>query len=108
MRTINGVKLYTMREAERMWYPDHKERKKFLQEVEVERKKLHDEYRKEVATDLRKAREEMGISQVVLAHRMNVPRTQVTRMESGRQNITLKTMEKACHAMGRQLRVTIV
>jgi len=101
-------RLITLEQSIREMYPKKQDRVAFLADVEKIRERNHREYQRETAAKLRKSRIEVGLSQQQLAYRIHVPRTQVTRMESGRQNITLKTMERACHAMGRQLRVTIV
>lgn len=107
MEIRNGVKFYTLDEVIRRSYPDKVERRKFLHEVELERKKLREEYEREVAADLRKARQKLKITQQELANRLNVPRTQITRIESGRQNITIGSLSKVAHAMGKTLKVSI-
>lgn len=41
----------------------------------------------------------MGISQEVLAEHSNLHRTYITEVESGRRNVTLKTMERLARAL---------
>ena len=51
------------------------------------------------ATELRK---QLKISQQELAHKMNVKREFITRIESGEQNITLETLSRIAEATGKE------
>lgn len=65
------------------------------------------EIRKEYAAKIRKAREEVGMTQEELADALNISRTNVVSLESGNRNITLKTCNQAARAMGKELVITI-
>lgn len=53
-----------------------------------------------------KAREEMGWTQNELAERANVPRSTVSRTESG-NNTSIETLNKLAFAMGKKLSISI-
>lgn len=53
-----------------------------------------------------KAREEMGWTQTELAQRANVPRSTVSRTESG-NNTSIETLNKLAFAMGKKLSISI-
>ncbi|MDP6571429.1 MAG: helix-turn-helix transcriptional regulator [Patescibacteria group bacterium] len=52
---------------------------------------------------LRRLRRDAKISQEKLAKKMNVKREFVSRIESGRQNITIDTLYRVAEAMGKEL-----
>lgn len=53
-----------------------------------------------------KAREDMGWTQTELAQRANVPRSTVSRTESG-NNTSIETLNKLAFAMGKKLSINI-
>ena len=56
--------------------------------------------------ELRKMRRKMKISQTDLAIKMKVKREFISRIESGRQNITLETLYKIAEATGKEFKFT--
>lgn len=54
------------------------------------------------AMELKKLRKELKISQGELAHKMNVKREFVTRIESGEQNVTIETLNRVAEATGKE------
>ena len=50
------------------------------------------------AIELRKLREKLNLSQQALAKKMKVEREYISRLESGRQNITLETLYRIAEA----------
>lgn len=52
------------------------------------------------AHNIRAIREERGITQESLAKRIRMDRCNFCRMESGRNNITLKTLGRVANALG--------
>lgn len=54
---------------------------------------------------LRKLRKQLKLSQAKLADRLNVKREFISRIESGRQNITLETLYKIAEATGKELQL---
>jgi len=72
----------------------------FKQGFEAESEKLESAYA------IYKAREEMGWTQTELAQRANVPRSTVSRTESG-NNISIETLNKLAFAMGKKLSINI-
>jgi len=72
----------------------------FKQGFEAESEKLESAYA------IYRAREEMGWTQTELAHRANVPRSTVSRTDSG-NNISIETLNKLAFAMGKKLSINI-
>ena len=56
------------------------------------------------AMELRKLRRKSKLSQAELAHKMHVKREFLSRIESGRQNITLETLFKIAEAVGKEFK----
>ncbi len=61
-----------------------------------------------VIVALRKKREKMGLSQEKLSRISHVPRTTITKVESGSRNATLQTIMALAHAMGKNLELRLV
>ncbi len=57
------------------------------------------------AIELRKLRKHLGLSQSSLAHKMNVKREFISRIESGTQNITLETLYRVGEVTGKQVAI---
>lgn len=76
--------------------------KSFMVDITNEERKFIDQEKKyyEVVISLRKKREKLGLTQEKLAELSNVPRTTITRVESGTRNATLQTLMSLAHAMG--------
>ncbi|MEK7577670.1 MAG: helix-turn-helix transcriptional regulator [Patescibacteria group bacterium] len=54
------------------------------------------------AMELKKLRNDLNITQAVLAHKMKVKRAFITRIESGEQNITIETLHRVAEATGKE------
>lgn len=72
----------------------------FKRDYEAEKEKLESAYA------IYKAREEMGWTQAELAEKANVPRSTVSRTESG-NNISIETLNKLAFAMGKKVSISI-
>ena len=59
------------------------------------------------AADLKRIRREQGFTMQRLADKLSVSREMVTRWESGKENLTLGTVERICSALGVNARVEI-
>jgi len=57
------------------------------------------------AMELRKMRRKLRLSQAQLARKMNVKREFISRIESGRQNITLETLYRIAEATGKKFEI---
>ena len=55
-----------------------------------------------IAMELRRLRREKKISQEKLAKKVKVKREFISRIESGIQNVTLETLHKIAHALGKE------
>lgn len=56
---------------------------------------------------LRKARQAKGLTQEELARKAKLPRTTITKIESGSRNATLKTLMTLAGAMGKKLEIRL-
>lgn len=76
--------------------------KDFMPDITNEEREFIDQEKKyyEVVVSLRKKREQLGLTQEKLAKLSNIPRTTITRVESGARNATLQTLMSLAHAMG--------
>ncbi len=54
------------------------------------------------AMELRRLRKQLHLSQETLAKKISVKREFISRIESGRQNVTLETLYRIAQATGRQ------
>ena len=54
------------------------------------------------AMELKKLRKQLKISQNELARKMKVKREYITRIESGKQNITIETLNRIAEATGKE------
>jgi len=72
------------------------------QEVENEKK-----YYK-IVVALREEREKLGFTQAKLAEKSSLPRTTITKVESGARNTTLQTLMVMAQAMGKSLELKLL
>ena len=49
------------------------------------------------------ARKELGLTQKQLAEMVKLPRTTITKLESGHRNVTVQTLVKIANAIGKKL-----
>ncbi len=61
------------------------------------------ERRQQLMRDLVARRQELGLSQTVVAARMGTSQSSVARIESGAADVRLTTLERYAAALGRQL-----
>lgn len=73
-----------------------------MSDASAEERKFIEQEKKyyEVVVALRKRRKKLGLTQAKLAKLSNVPRTTITRVESGTRNATLQTLMSLAQAMG--------
>lgn len=57
------------------------------------------------AMELRRVRRQLHLSQEELAKKMSVKREFISRVESGRQNVTLETLYRIAEGTGRELKL---
>ena len=58
------------------------------------------------AMELRKVRRQLRLSQEQLAQKMSVKREFISRVESGRQNVTLETLYRIAEVTGKNLKLS--
>jgi DNA-binding XRE family transcriptional regulator len=83
--------------------------KNYMSDISSEERQFIEQEKKyyEVVVALRKKREELGMSQEELAKKANVPRTTITKVESGNRNATLRTLMALAEAMGTTFEVRL-
>jgi putative transcriptional regulator len=62
----------------------------------------------DVLNSLKKIRKEVGLTQAELASKADIPRTTVTKIESGKYNPTLSTLMVLAQALDKQLQIRLV
>lgn len=63
-------------------------------------------FEKYVGNLIRTARTEEGLTQKELAEKVGVGEPTINKYESGRQNLTVKTLKKVADAMGLKINIT--
>ncbi len=56
---------------------------------------------------LRQAREDAGLTQEELAHKLKTKKTAISRIENQAEDIKLSTLEKVALALGKHLKISI-
>jgi len=81
----------------------------FLNDVTPEEQKFIESEKKyyHVVVELRKKREKLGLTQEDLARKSRVPRTTITKVESGSRNATLQTLMAIANAMGESVELRL-
>lgn len=79
----------------------------FNKDVTPEERKMIDmEFKYYVFTSaLRKKRKSLGLTQEKLSKLSKVPRTTITKIESGSRNTTLETLKALAHSMGSTIEI---
>ena len=73
-----------------------------------ERKEIAERVRYiKVAMELRKLRKKLDLSQGALAKKISVKREYISRIESGKQNVTLDTLYRIAEATGKEVEVIL-
>jgi len=83
--------------------------KNFLADISPQERKQIEQEKKyyQVVVALRNKREKMGLTQTKLAQMSNLPRTTITKVESGSRNATLQTLMSMAEAMGSSFELLI-
>lgn len=81
----------------------------FAQQTTAEERKFIDAEKKyyAVVVALKKNRESLGLTQESLAQRAKLPRTTITKIESGARNATLQTIIAMAEAMGKKVELRL-
>lgn len=84
--------------------------KNWNKHISAEERRFIDAEKKyyQVIVTLKKKREKLGLTQEKLAQISKVPRTTITRVESGSRNATLQTLIAIAQAMGKNLELRLV
>lgn len=56
-----------------------------------------------LSMEICKTRNELALTQQELADRMYIPRSTISKIESGKRNVTVETLQKMAKAMGKRL-----
>lgn len=67
----------------------------------------HNHARQEIASQLRQARKEQGMTQERLAEKVGTRKSNISRLESGRYNPSLDFLEKVAGGLGREIEVKV-
>jgi transcriptional regulator with XRE-family HTH domain len=58
--------------------------------------------------ELHRLRKRLRLTQKELAKRSSVPRTTISKIESGDRNVTIETLSKLAYGMGKSLKISFV
>ena len=62
----------------------------------------------QIIVALKQKRQKLGLTQEQLARIANLPRTTITRVESGSRNATLQTLSVMANAMGKNVELRLI
>lgn len=79
------------------YFARFKHDKEYQRLLRQQRQLLH------MAVSLAKAREERGLTQAALARKIGMKQSQIARIESGHDNVTLATLTKVASALHKKL-----
>lgn len=84
--------------------------KDFSRDITNDERKLVDAEKKyyQLVVTLRKSREQLGFTQGKLAQLSHLPRTTITKIESGSRNATIQTLMSIAQAMGKKIELKLV
>lgn len=84
--------------------------KEYSRDITGEERKFIDTEKRyyQLVVTLRKNRENLGFTQEKLARLSHLPRTTITKMESGSRNATLQTLMSIAQAMGKNIELKLV
>jgi ribosome-binding protein aMBF1 (putative translation factor) len=73
-------------------------------------KKYYDEYGKqlEISYQILKLRKKKGISQAELAKKIGTKQSNIARIEAGKQNFSINTLEKIAKVFDRSLKIDFI
>ncbi len=89
-----------------MKYSDLKKMLLEEEEVKKEYEALEPEY--QLIREIIKAREEQSISQQMLANLTGIDRADISKIENGNANPSLRTMKRLATGLGKKLRIELV
>lgn len=83
--------------------------KNFSRDITKDEREFIDAEKKyyRLVVTLRKNRERLGFTQEKLAHLSHIPRTTITKIESGSRNATLQTLMSIAQAMGKKIELKL-
>lgn len=90
------TKVYTMEEAEKLMNWSDEEWKEIKADAKFRR----------IAYEIRELREKEGLTQEQLAKKANLPRTTITKIESGNRNVTIDTLMTIAESTGKEVTIT--
>lgn len=82
-------------------YPEKVDRERAYKRIEKQAARLELEYRKEIGEEIRKGRKRAGLTQSQFAKRLGTSVSAISRMETGKQNLTLRYIAKVVNTLDR-------
>src|SRR3989344_3553509 len=94
------------------YFMTHKKTKTLEQVLRQELKspKFHEAYNEEffrltIAREIKKLRTQKKLTQETFAHKAHMPQSVVARIESGKHSISLATLNRVAHALGKKVQL---
>lgn len=84
--------------------------KDFNRDITKDEREIVDAEKKyyQLVVALRRSREKLGFTQGKLAQLSHLPRTTITKIESGSRNATIQTLMSIAQAMGKRIELKLV
>jgi len=98
-------RLYTLEEVTDELYPTPEAKAQFEKELEVFREENRKLVLAELGAKIRKARLAACVTQAGLAQKLNTDKANISRMEHGKQNLTVETIYRIAHILGQPVQI---
>lgn len=101
------IKAITFSRGIEQEYPNEKDRDRYRRKLRRGADSLHQEYLHELGQDIQEGRKKANKTQSDLAESIHTTKSAISRIENGKQNLTIKMIKKICDAIGRPYRIRV-
>ena len=77
--------------------------KKAMKSKDFRKAYAEERARLQLAFNIRTSREAKKMTQAAVAHKANMPQSVIARLESGTHSVSVDTLNKVAHALGKQI-----
>lgn len=95
MEIINGLEFYTMDEV----FKKASKSKAFIKSYNEEAMRLN------LVVEIKRVRKEKRMTQLAVAKKAKMPQSVIARIESGQHSISLATLNRIAHALGKRVQL---
>lgn len=101
-----NIKTVLSDKGERTWYTLNQVFKKASKKDEFHRAYQEETARIKLAQQIRNTRISKKLTQKTVAERADMPQSVIARLESGSHGVSLDTLNKVAHALGKRVQLT--